>query len=170
MAMLQEADPKRVVDTIEALAGLPPAESPIPATSPSALAIRVIAEVQERNMLARNAFRASWGFFANDGGSIASWTRLVPNVSARLEPLAGTDRYLDEGIPLVESLWALHAMPPHGGPLQDFEAREPVVVLDLATGDAHRPGQRPVSLPAMYEERGRKLLRVVHSVEEWLAA
>lgn len=130
--LLAARDPKTVIDEVEASAGLGPVAK-LPASTPSVVAVRAIAEVLARHALGRRSLRASCGFHdANPEPFITSWARTARTIelpSAGPYPAATTER--------ANRIWALHPSLEHEGPAGD-ELPRGSVVIDIVVGEVWR--------------------------------
>lgn len=163
--LIAARDPKSVVDDVAESAGLR-VDQPVPASTPSVLAVRVIAEMLERRSLSRQTLRASSGFQDSADPIITTWARAAPTIH---EPLGQVPHATLRECQLANRIWALHSSLEHEGPAGDDLPRGSVV-FDLRDGSlwpASSPRER-VALTALYEKHDRRLSDVVHEVEEMM--
>lgn len=90
VGLMLACDPAVVVDEIATAWGLPPAPIPLPPSSNTALAIRVIAGLLERRVFDREPWRTTAGFCGNGavGDMIPNWLDLLGENSATLRRTA----------------------------------------------------------------------------------
>jgi hypothetical protein len=164
-ALLGSDDPKSVVDTIEALAGLPPVAE-LPPSTDAALVARVIAAALEARMLDRRLYRTSAGYLDHDGtvAPVAELAR-VPELWSELGRVRADPEALRQ---LLGNIWIVHegTQPLGSG---TFEPCQPVV-FDFRDAKAWAPASsaRPVDLAAMYRDHGRRLRPLLAWVDDAL--
>lgn len=158
LAYLAAEDPKTVVDSIEALVGLPPEPPQLPPTTPPVLVARIVAGVLKRYLLARHRVEVRCGWFDSSGAGgsyVDRWVYEVPGFRDALAAAVAGPWQAQARI--AARVWRLQR-----------SGSDASVVLEMATGTAYSGGEQ-VSLFERYREVGR-LLPVVDWVVTRLEA
>lgn len=151
LAYLTAADPKEVVDAVEASLGLPAPVGPLGET-PASLAARSLAMLLDRRMNDRRRLDVRNGW-SEDGWSaaLAPWVSEVPGFA----PLAASGSVSDQ-IHQGRRLWRV-------APVESSRG----VTFDFSRAAAHSAG-RTIDLAAARREAGGRLERAVDRLDEWL--
>lgn len=150
-ALFCQADPKEIIDAVEARAGLPKCPAVLPASSCPVLAIRTLAGLLERTVLDRRTMdvHCAWYDSAASGASIAEWARAIPALRAAL---ALSD--WREQMRKASRFWRISET--NSGP---------PLLLDFGTATVHvgefHNGERMESLHDLYLKQGCRIEPVV---------
>ncbi|MCB9597538.1 MAG: hypothetical protein H6719_32770 [Sandaracinaceae bacterium] len=160
---LESADPKFVVDDIQAALGFPVAKTP--SATPRVLTYRVLAALLERKALAREQVRASSGWYDTSalGAQIAEWARALPWLAGETARLDAND-WVSQAV-VAGEVWAVHGWTEHPVPLAEALPNGSVI-LDAKRGHACLPNRgSDTELMPLYQKAGRRLGPVVRHVE-----
>jgi hypothetical protein len=160
LAVLGAADPKEVVDAIEAVAGLPERATLLP-TTPPVLVARIISGFLQRQAFTRVTWRASCGFLdASNGSKPADWVSIFDEVASEVRSLRERSAPWEAVSKAAGRLWLLHRAAVHAGPAESLsDCDGDSVVLDMVTGRAisARDPRKRADMVQLYEEGGRRL-------------
>ena len=152
-------DPVATVDRLEAALGLRKPTA-LPPSSPTVLAVRLVADVLSHEWQARVPLRATSGWVdASAGCSIAIWTNVFGSQYARLgERYAAGQVDWQEACSQTSRFVALHEAPDEAPLIDD---QRPLAAIDLQTGQVHLGGSKQPgetwALDHRYAACGRRL-------------
>lgn len=172
-ALLSADDPKRVIDEIEARAGLPPVEH-LPPMDRASFVARVIAGFMERRALSRMGWRPSCGWYDTSAGgcAVSEWITAFPDewrvLNAEVTP---ENQYvLSRG---AARFWLLSRVGEKPEPRRRVTTEDgPAMVLDMATGRASLVGldKPPFDLWGYHQTHGHSVLAAVRWIEDRVQA
>lgn len=167
-ALVRTDDPKRVIDEVEARAGLPPVEHLPPMDRPAFVA-RVIAGFMEHRAFSRMGWRPSCGWYdASVGCGVSDWIEAFPEEWRALKgDVTSESQYAQSRG--ASRFWLLSRVGQNPEPRRNVSEKDgPAMVLDMATGRASLVGigKPPFDLWGYHVAQGHSVLAAVRWVED----